>query len=455
MPARGLTEEEAARRLSARPPHEPATSRSYASIVRANVFTVFNLILARRGAATLVFGEWQDALFLGVLVVERGDRDHAGGAREAGARPARRARRAERDGRPRRARARRSVEEVVVGRPRARPGRATRSSPTGSSAEASGLALDESILTGESRPVAALAGEERALGLVRRRGRRRVRRRRRSASESYAARIAGEARDVPPSALAARAGAQPPAPRARRGDRAARDRSSATRSGSDARRSHEAVPTSVAAVVTLVPEGLILLASLTYAVAALRMARRGALAQQLNAIESLASVDVVCLDKTGTLTEPRLAVLRLLPAEGVDEDELAARARPTTPPRAPARNATLEAIADGVPAAADAASSDACRSRRGAASARVRARRTAGSCSARRSCSRSARSSEPRRHEAAAGRRVVAFGDVARTGSRRRSARTTAARSGSSCSPSGCGPRRARRSSSSGARASS
>ena len=41
MPARGLTEEEAARR-PARPPHEPATSRSYASIVRANVFTVFN-----------------------------------------------------------------------------------------------------------------------------------------------------------------------------------------------------------------------------------------------------------------------------------------------------------------------------------------------------------------------------------------------------------------------------
>src|SRR5205085_2535054 len=66
---------------------------------------------------------------------------------------------------------------------------------------------------------------------------------------------------------------------------------------------HEAVPTSVAAVVTMVPEGLILLASLTYAVAALRIARRGGLAQQLNAIESLASVDVVCLDKTGPLAE--------------------------------------------------------------------------------------------------------------------------------------------------------
>ena len=87
-----------------------------------------------------------------------------------------------------------------------------------------------------------------------------------------------------------------------------------------------AVPTSVAAVVTLVPEGLILLASVTYAVAALRMARRGALAQQLNAIESLASVDVVCLDKTGTLTGAAPRVLRLVPADGVGEDEVTARA---------------------------------------------------------------------------------------------------------------------------------
>ena len=46
----------------------PRTGRSYASIVRANVFTVFNLILAVAGAMTLAFGEWQDALFLGVLV---------------------------------------------------------------------------------------------------------------------------------------------------------------------------------------------------------------------------------------------------------------------------------------------------------------------------------------------------------------------------------------------------
>jgi P-type E1-E2 ATPase len=107
-----------------------------------------------------------------------------------------------------------------------------------------------------------------------------------------------------------------------------------------------AVPTAVSAVVTMVPEGLILLASLTYAVAALRMARRGALAQQLNAIGSLASVDIVCLDKTGTLTEPALCVAGFVGPPELAE-ELGRYAASST-----ARNATLEAIAAAYPAAA-------------------------------------------------------------------------------------------------------
>src|SRR5437763_6689676 len=67
-PPSGLSEAEASRRLAARGPHRPPpASRSYASIVRANVLTVFNLILAVAGALTLAFGNWQDALFLAVL----------------------------------------------------------------------------------------------------------------------------------------------------------------------------------------------------------------------------------------------------------------------------------------------------------------------------------------------------------------------------------------------------
>src|SRR5690606_19514130 len=75
----------------------------------------------------------------------------------------------------------------------------------------------------------------------------------------------------------------------------------------------EAVETATAGLVILVPGGLFLLASLTAAVGAQRMARRGALAQQLNAVESLASVDTICTDKTGTLTRPDLRVVDAVP----------------------------------------------------------------------------------------------------------------------------------------------
>ena len=100
-----------------------------------------------------------------------------------------------------------------------------------------------------------------------------------------------------------------------------------------------------AGIVNLVPEGLILLISVTAAVSAFKMARRGVLAQQLNAIESLASVDIVCTDKTGTLTEPTLRVVAMVPAGGEDEESLA-RELSSYAASAPSRNLTLEAIAD-------------------------------------------------------------------------------------------------------------
>src|SRR5262249_12404264 len=79
-----------------------------------------------------------------------------------------------------------------------------------------------------------------------------------------------------------------------------------------------------AGLVNLVPEGLILLISVTAAVSAFKMARRGVLAQQLNAVESLASVDTVVTDKTGTLTEPTPRVVALVPAQGTDDASFAA-----------------------------------------------------------------------------------------------------------------------------------
>ncbi len=99
-----------------------------------------------------------------------------------------------------------------------------------------------------------------------------------------------------------------------------------------------------AGIVSLVPEGLILLISVTAAVSALKMARRGVLAQQLNAVESLASVDLVCTDKTGTLTEPTLRIVGVVPADGEDATSVA-REFATYAANAPSRNLTLEAIA--------------------------------------------------------------------------------------------------------------
>src|SRR5690606_25525016 len=63
----------------------------------------------------------------------------------------------------------------------------------------------------------------------------------------------------------------------------------------------------VAGVVGMVPEGLVLLTSLAFGIAAVTLARRNVLVQELPAVEGLARVDVVCLDKTGTLTEGEVA----------------------------------------------------------------------------------------------------------------------------------------------------
>ena len=65
----------------------------------------------------------------------------------------------------------------------------------------------------------------------------------------------------------------------------------------------DAVSGAVAGVVGMVPQGLVLLTSIAFGVAAVTLARRKVLVQELPAVEGLARVDVVCFDKTGTLTD--------------------------------------------------------------------------------------------------------------------------------------------------------
>ena len=69
----------------------------------------------------------------------------------------------------------------------------------------------------------------------------------------------------------------------------------------------EALSGTVAGVVTMVPEGLVPLTSVAMAVAVVRLGQKRALVQEMPAVEVLARVDVVCVDKTGTLTEPGMA----------------------------------------------------------------------------------------------------------------------------------------------------
>jgi P-type E1-E2 ATPase len=349
-PPVGLSEAEAARRLEQRGPLEPpATSRSLASIVRANVFTIFNLILVAAGVLTFVFGHFEDALFLAILVANSGigivqewraktalDRLAALVAPHATV---------VRDGRPRQV----GVADVVEG-DLIRLGPGDQLVADGTLERSDGLRLDESILTGEARAVVRAPGDEVRSGsfAVEGAGLYTVTA---VGKDSYAEKLAEVARDF-------------------RHPRSPLERSLNTllliltavmiplgailgyALWADKTPLDEAVPTAVAAVVTLVPEGLILLTSLTYAVAALRMARRGALAQQLNAIESLASAEVICLDKTGTLTEAALEVSETVTATGVEEEALR-HSLGRYAASASSRNSTLGAIAEHVGGAAE------------------------------------------------------------------------------------------------------
>ena len=109
----------------------------------------------------------------------------------------------------------------------------------------------------------------------------------------------------------------------------------------------ESVLRMVGALVPMVPEGLVLMTSIAFAVGVIRLGRRKCLVQELPAIEGLARVDVVCADKTGTLTENgmRLAQLTGLGASiEPPETVLAALAADDTRP-----NASMQAIAEAYP----------------------------------------------------------------------------------------------------------
>ena len=78
----------------------------------------------------------------------------------------------------------------------------------------------------------------------------------------------------------------------------------------------------VAAVIGMVPEGLYLLASVALAVSAVRLAKQKVLLHDMKSIETLARVNVLCVDKTGTITENSMSVKDMIPTKEYDAEKM-------------------------------------------------------------------------------------------------------------------------------------
>ncbi|WP_062645443.1 HAD-IC family P-type ATPase [Streptomyces maremycinicus] len=114
----------------------------------------------------------------------------------------------------------------------------------------------------------------------------------------------------------------------------------------------ESIARTVGGIVPMVPEGLVLLTSVAFAIGVIRLGRKQCLVQELPAIEGLARVDTVCLDKTGTLTEGGMDVTGLSTLDGYDESYVR-RVLGALGESDPRPNASLQAIIAAYPDAED------------------------------------------------------------------------------------------------------
>ncbi|MFJ8094657.1 MULTISPECIES: HAD-IC family P-type ATPase [Streptomyces] len=109
-----------------------------------------------------------------------------------------------------------------------------------------------------------------------------------------------------------------------------------------------AVARTIGGIVPMVPEGLVLLTSVAFAIGVIRLGRKQCLVQELPAIEGLARVDTVCLDKTGTLTEGGMDVTELRTLNGAEESYVR-KVLGALGESDPRPNASLQAIIDAYP----------------------------------------------------------------------------------------------------------
>ena len=346
-PRSGLTAAEVADRVARGLVNDvpSAPTRTIGEIVRANLFTRFNLLLGSLLAVILVVGPLQDALFglvivantvVGIVQEVRAKRtlDHLEVVNAPKATVVR-------DGR---------VEELAVGQVvlddvlEAAAG--DQVVVDGEVLEAGGLEVDESLLTGESEPVSRQEGDRVLSGsfVVAGAGRYRATR---VGREAYAVQLTEEARRFTLASSELRAGVDQIlkyvtwalVPTAALLFISQLRHDNGPRSG---------LSGAVAGTVAMVPEGLVLLTSVAFAVGVVRLGRRQVLVRELPAVETLARVDVVCFDKTGTITVGDLAVQELMPQDGAADE--AAAALGALAAADPNPNATLRAIGEAFPA---------------------------------------------------------------------------------------------------------
>ncbi len=348
-PKRGLSEAEVRERVARGQTNKVAdkSSRSLVSILRANVFNRFNALLGTLAVVVVIMGPVRDALFAGILVFNT----LIGVLQELRAKntldrlsllSAPRAR-VIRDGESREI----SRDELVLDELiELRAG--DQVIVDGEVLHSEGLEVDESLLTGESLPIVKKAGDGLLSGSFVSAGSGRARARA-VGEDAYAQRLAAEAkrytlvksdlRDaidtilryityvmIPTAVLLAVSQLM-------------------AHSAFD-----QAVISTVAGLVGMIPEGLVLLTSIVFAVSAVALARRQVLVQELPAVEGLARVDVICLDKTGTLTEGTPQFGRIEPL-GLGEEADLEEVLGAFVAASPAENSTLQAIAAAFPQA--------------------------------------------------------------------------------------------------------
>ncbi|MFK0257273.1 HAD-IC family P-type ATPase [Streptomyces sp. NPDC090445] len=348
----GLTTAEVAERVARGAVNDVPvrSSRSTADIVRANVFTRFNAIIGVLWVVMLIVAPLQDSLFgyvilantgIGIIQELRAKKTLDSLAVIGEARPSVR-----RDGRT----AEVSTSEIVLDDV-IELGPGDKVVVDGVVGEADGLEIDESLLTGEADPVLKKPGDPVMSGsfvvagggafTATKVGR-----------EAYAAQLAEEATRFTLVHSELRSGIStilkyvtwmmiPTSIGLIVSQLVVKDNNL-----------KDSIARTVGGIVPMIPEGLVLLTSVAFAIGVIRLGRQQCLVQELPAIEGLARVDVVCLDKTGTLTEGGMDVTELRPLGGA-EPPYVRQVLGALGESDPRPNASLQAIIDAYPDSAD------------------------------------------------------------------------------------------------------